>query len=85
MKKDRNYTRDPQSGQYGFQNNWTRLCVCGHELGYHTAEAPHDCINSDRLNIGSCGGALDPMRVPATDCDCQRFRPSKANKKAAPK
>ena len=68
--------RDRSTGQYGFQGDWNRLCVCGHELGFHGGEAPHECFNEDRLNIGS-GDGLDAKRVPPTTCACRRFRPSR--------
>lgn len=29
--------RDQVSGQYAYEGNWDRLCVCGHRLGDHIA------------------------------------------------
>lgn len=74
--------RDRSTGQYSFEGQWDRLCVCGHELGVHAAEAPHDCMNSDRVNIY---GAADPraFRFQKTDCACLKFRLSR-KKASAP-
>lgn len=57
-------TRDPVSGQYAFDGNLSRLCVCGHELGKH-------------IHGGwECGTA--PSLYPETKgCKCQKFRPSR--------
>ena len=57
-------SRYRDSGRYGYTNNFERLCVCGHTLGVHTAQAPHECIAQD----------FEPQEVP---CQCQRFRPAK--------
>lgn len=54
--------RERATGRYGFVNRWDRLCQCGHKLGDHTAQAPHDCIAVD-FGHGPCG--------------CERFRPAK--------
>ena len=67
--------RDQQNGQFAYDGNWNRLCVCGHELGYHVAGG-FDCLNGDRLNIGSIEG-LDAHRFPNTNCRCEKFRPSR--------
>lgn len=72
----RGQARHRDTGQFSYQGKWNRLCVCGHELGFHAAEAPHDCFNADRLNIGDAGD-MDPNRFPPTDCKCQKFRPSR--------
>ena len=58
-------SRERASGQYGFTNNYDRLCVCGHRLGHHTAQAPHECIDGD----------FNPVDVP---CGCMRFRLAKS-------
>ena len=40
--------KDPQTrernGRYGYIGKLDRLCVCGHRLGDHTADAPHECL-----------------------------------------
>lgn len=61
--------REAETGRYGFAGDWARLCACGHELGIHTAMAPHECLASDACNI-------DPERYPVAlpPCDCVRFR-----------
>lgn len=62
-----NPTRDTQTGQFGFHDRWERICVCGHQLGTHTAEAPHECMNEDR-NIPA------PYAGTGEHCDCKKFR-----------
>jgi len=59
--------RNRHTGQYSFEGNYERLCVCGHTLGTHAAEPPHDCFNED-TGIESATGEV---------CECKRFRPSK--------
>lgn len=44
--------RAKKTGQYTF-SMMERLCTCGHRLGDHTAEAPHDCI----VDMSGCGCA----------------------------
>lgn len=68
--------RDQSTGQFGFEGNWGRKCVCGHELGFHSAEAPHDCMNIDRYNIGINDEWVD-QSITNTPCDCMKFRPSR--------
>jgi len=48
-----------KGGQYSYRD-MEKLCKCGHKLGKHTAEAPHECIISD---------------TDAVDCDCVCFKP----------
>lgn len=57
-------SRERASGRWGFTNDYERLCVCGHALGHHTAQAPHECIDND----------FNPVDTP---CQCLRFRPAK--------
>ena len=65
--------RDRRNGQYTFDGDWARLCVCGHTLGVHGGEAPHDCLaGTNCLN--------DPH--PGVFCDCQKFRPAKPRRAA---
>jgi len=59
--------RDRRSGRYTYEGQYQRLCVCGHVLGQHLAEAPHGCIQEDERGV--IGGAA---------CPCERFRPSRA-------
>jgi hypothetical protein len=61
--------RNRQTGQYTYDGDWERLCVCGHKLGVHAAEAPHDCM---------AGSNCPDDPHPGTFCDCQKFRPAKA-------
>jgi hypothetical protein len=56
-----------QDGKYTFDGNLERLCVCGHELGNHSGEAPHDCL-CPTFSI------RDPRRAA---CNCEKFRPAR--------
>lgn len=52
------------NGQYGYFENFDRLCKCGHSLGAHIAGG-HEC-------------AADVLSHPETKgCDCKKFRPIK--------
>jgi hypothetical protein len=62
--------RNRHTGQYSYENKWDRLCVCGHTLGVHAADAPHPCFNED---AGLKGATGEP-------CDCQRFKPVRVKK-----
>lgn len=57
--------RDDRNGQYAMQNNYDRICVCGHTLGVHAYAAPHDCLH---------GTGAETPRCPGEHCDCQKFR-----------
>jgi hypothetical protein len=58
-------SRDKSSGQYSYDGNWDRLCICGHTLGEsHAAEPPHPC--------GANGTGVN-------DCECKKFRPKKGD------
>lgn len=59
MKRGENY-RDPVTGQYDFDGDWDRVCVCGHRLGSHIAGG-HECIVHD-------------CEPGAAECACPRFR-----------
>jgi hypothetical protein len=59
-----NQDRD-SNGRYIYSGDWERLCVCGHTLGVHTAEAPQAC--------GTYGTGL-------LDCDCRQFKPAPQTK-----
>lgn len=56
--------RNKKTGQYSFEGNWDRLCVCGHRLGAHAGEPPHDCFSGQMDDGGEY-------------CDCPKFRPSR--------
>jgi hypothetical protein len=69
--------REKETGQFAFDGNWGRKCVCGHELGVHTAEAPHECMNIDRFHIGTRREPWADQALEATECDCRKFRPTR--------
>jgi hypothetical protein len=59
--------RDVRTGEFAFDNNFDRMCVCGHTLGVHV-HGGWDC-------------GLNPTDHPETEgCTCQKFRPSRAKK-----
>jgi hypothetical protein len=64
----RQQTRERDTGRYAFQGDWGRKCVCGHELGVHTAEAPHECMNSDRNHIASEKDGWFDATIEPTRC-----------------
>jgi hypothetical protein len=47
-----NQPRNKRNGKYTFAQ-LDALCACGHPLGQHTAEAPHECIAGD-FGHGPC-------------------------------
>lgn len=49
-----NIGRNRNNGQYSYTSGFDRLCKCGHTLGTHTGEAPHECINEDVGNGEPC-------------------------------
>ncbi len=73
--KTRYQPREDATGQFGFVGDWARICVCGHELGVHGGEAPHECFNEDRNNMPRFEGEL--TGIAAEPCGCRRFRPSR--------
>jgi hypothetical protein len=77
--------RERATGQYAFEGDWGRKCVCGHELGVHTAEAPHECMNSDRKHIACDGDEWFDKTIEPTPCDCVRFRPTRKRAHTRPK
>lgn len=59
--------RDDRNGQFTFDGNMPRVCVCGHTLGDHNACAPHECwIDTDPKH------PLYP-----TGCQCKKVRLSR--------
>jgi len=60
MAEGRCNLRDPATGQYAYDQNWDRMCRCGHALGIHVSGG-FDCQNS-----------VEGDRTP---CDCTKFRP----------
>ncbi len=65
--KPRAQFRDQTNGQFAMQNNWDRMCVCGHVLGSHCAGG-FDCLH---------GTGAEMPRAPGEHCDCQKFRQSR--------
>lgn len=61
MKEQTQY-RDPVTKQYAFDNNFDRICVCGHVLGVHIAGG------------FECGTMPSD---PSSGCSCQKFKQKK--------
>ncbi len=63
------------NGQYAYDGNLDRLCVCGHTLGFHGAGSPADCLvysfSPDDPNLVGQPGLDKP------NCGCQKFRLSR--------
>lgn len=57
--------RDPVTGQFAYDEDFDRMCRCGHTLGVHLAGG-FDCINIER----SAGGSGEA-------CNCTRFTPTR--------
>ena len=57
--------RDPVTGQFAYEGDWSRMCTCGHTLGVHV-HGGFDCLNGESID----GATGEP-------CDCTRFRPSR--------
>lgn len=57
--------RDTKTGQYAFDNDFDRLCKCGHSLGVHSAGGYY--CNTDAI------GNNEPE---ALGCKCEHFRPN---------
>lgn len=59
-------TRDPSTGQYAYDNDFDRLCRCGHTLGEHV-DGGFDCIYT----------VAGPVVLrDAPPCPCRKFRPT---------
>jgi hypothetical protein len=67
MTDAKHTNRDNVSGRY-VDTRFDKVCVCGHTLGYHTAEKSADsqpCIIGDFEEVG---------------CDCACFKKAKVKK-----
>ncbi len=65
MSDEASRYRDPSTGQFGYWNDFDRMCKCGHTLGVHIAGG-FEC------GIDAVGGG----EPEAVGCKCQKFRPS---------
>lgn len=61
------------NGQYAFDGNLDRLCVCGHTLGVHGAGSPADCL----LYSLPKAEQLQNVGGDKPDCGCLKFRLSR--------
>jgi hypothetical protein len=60
-----NTKRDRSDGRYTFTKD--AMCACGHSLGIHTAEAPHEC-GAHEAHL------IDPTVPEMPPCSCVKFR-----------
>jgi hypothetical protein len=65
--------RDPDTGQYWYDDDYERLCKCGHSLGVHSQGGFY--CNTDAI------GNNEPE---ALGCECERFKPSGKQRIPAP-
>lgn len=68
----RNQKRETD-GRYAFDGNLDRMCVCGHQLGNHSAGSPADCLMYSLP-------AIEQAQYPGGDkpnCGCCKFRLSR--------
>jgi hypothetical protein len=67
--------RDVRTGEFAFDNNFDRMCVCGHTLGVHV-HGGWDCGLNPPITLKQKGaraknsGRAEPRntRQPASDC-----------------
>lgn len=74
MIKPASQARERATGRFSFEGDWGRKCVCGHELGVHTAEAPHECMNASRRHLVEASDDWADRAIEPSHCDCSRFR-----------
>ena len=60
--------RDVHNGQFGFDGQWDRLCVCGHRLGVHGC-AGVECLAGTNVP--------DDPNPRGVECLCTKFKPLK--------
>lgn len=58
------------SGQYSYEGQWDRLCVCGCKFGIHAAAAPHPCFADEH------GDSPHPCAKLPKGKPCLKFRPA---------
>jgi len=61
------------NGQFAYERNWERLCVCGHTLGNHACGSPADCLF---YSLPECERIGKPGEQ-VVNCGCQKFRLSR--------
>ena len=69
--------REIGTGKYTFDGDMTRLCVCGHRLGVHSAtriklsgKMTQDCMIEEL-------GSDCPEEYKGQKCDCELFKPKR--------
>ena len=69
------------NGQYAFDGNLQRMCVCGHNLGAHGAGSPADCLLYSYVNTLTPEQKLLEPGSDHPNCGCQKFRLSRRKPK----
>lgn len=64
------------NGQYAFDGDLTRLCVCRHSLAVHAAGSPADCLLYS-LSANDPQRAIEETRGGLVECGCRKFRLSR--------
>jgi hypothetical protein len=67
------------NGQYAFDGDLTRLCVCRHSLAVHSAGSPADCLLYS-LPPNDPQRAIENRNGGPEECGCTRFRLSHRRK-----
>lgn len=61
------------NGQYAYDGNLDRLCVCGHTLGAHSCGSPSGCLF---YSLPVCEQTGNPG-ADKPECGCVKFRLSR--------
>jgi hypothetical protein len=76
-KRETKQAKRETNGQYAYDCEYDRMCVCGHTFGHHGGGSPAVCIFyslSTAEKVGEPGASHE-------NCGCERFRPAKITRK----
>lgn len=68
MKNVRVQNREPGNKRFAFNNDFSRICICGHTLGVH-GPGGIECL------VGT--NVPDDPNPPGVECECVRFKQSR--------
>jgi hypothetical protein len=71
--KVRYQNREPGNMRFAFDNNFERMCICGHKLGVH-GPGGIECLAGTNVP--------DDPNPPGVECECVRFKPSRKRVKS---